>query len=415
MPTPIGPVRIGIRLDTTKSFHRSCLRGLLTYIQQFKPAWSLTSDAANRMWLVRPVDLPDFHPDILVGVFKENELYELRKKHVRCISLLTHVSDGKVPVIASDDRAIGRMAANHFADQQIQNGIYYGIVRQQTHSTLRYDGFAEAMQERTGIVPTAMSLDLDKISFRGNVARQKHLDEIVTVIRAAIAARGAPVGVFAFSDDLGATIIESCLSAGLSIPDDVAVIGVDNDDLICEMLSPALTSIKQNGAGIGFRTGEMLDSMLRDIPLPESPILFPPLSLVVRPSSDTVAIKDPLVARAVKIIRTTVGDSMNVNQLAAQLKISRRLLAKRFREALDRTPHEEIARTRIRLAKQLLANTNMTNLAIAVECGFSGENRFEQKFHKLIGMTPYTYRKNIFQSSGSNTPSKGPKKRAPAE
>ena len=362
MTKKTGPLRIAIRLDTTKTFHRACVRGLLSYVKQNQPAWSFASDAGNRLWMVRPDELPDFHPDVLVGVFTAAELEKLNARHIRCLSLLTHVTDGKVGVIASDDREIGALAANHFADQELCHCLYYGVVVQQTHSQLRFDGFAETLKKRTGNWPMAMKLDLDRINFTGVAGRRKHLEEIVATIQNLRARSGTPIGVFAFSDDLAASVIEACLGAGLRIPDEVAVVGVDNDDLICETMSPALTSIKQNGEGIGFRT---------------------------------LAIKDPIVARAVRIIRSKVGESLNVEALAEELGVSRRLLAKRFREALQRTPHDEIVHTRIRLAKTLLADTDMTNLTVALECGFHGEHRFEQNFRSIVGVTPFAYRKQL--------------------
>ena len=395
MTKKTGPLRIAIRLDTTKTFHRACVRGLLSYVKQNQPAWSFASDAGNRLWMVRPDELPDFHPDVLVGVFTAAELEKLNARHIRCLSLLTHVTDGKVGVIASDDREIGALAANHFADQELCHCLYYGVVVQQTHSQLRFDGFAETLKKRTGNWPMAMKLDLDRINFTGVAGRRKHLEEIVATIQNLRARSGTPIGVFAFSDDLAASVIEACLGAGLRIPDEVAVVGVDNDDLICETMSPALTSIKQNGEGIGFRTGEVLDAMFQHTPLPKSPILMPPLGLMVRASSDTLAIKDPIVARAVRIIRSKVGESLNVEALAEELGVSRRLLAKRFREALQRTPHDEIVHTRIRLAKTLRADTDMTNLTVALECGFHGEHRFEQNFRSIVGVTPFAYRKQL--------------------
>lgn len=394
--TPTSPpVRIGIRLDSTKSFHRACLRGLLNYIRQHKPRWSLTSDTANRMWLVRPDELPDFHPDILLGVFSDNELLDLRRKHVRCLSLLTHVTDGLVPVIASDDVAIGKIAAGHFIDQNIRNGLYYAIVRQQTHSTLRFAGFRQTLIEAGASEPAAIQLDLNRVNFRRRASRQKHLSEIAARIRGQIAKGGAPLGVFCFSDDLGATVIEACAQAGLSVPDEVAVVGVDNDNLICDMMSPALSSVQQNGEGIGYKTGEVLEAMFRPGAKVPKQTLLPPLSIVIRPSSDTISVEDPILRRAIQIIRGSLTEAVNVNELANQLKVSRRLLAKRFREKLNRSAHEEIVLTRVRAAKQLLATTTMTNLAVALECGFNGEHRFEQNFRTITGMTPMAYRKHV--------------------
>ncbi len=202
-----------------------------------------------------------------------------------------------------------------------------------------------------------------------------------------------PVGVFCWHDESAKIAHQVCESSGLRIPDDVLLIGVDNDDTICQFLDPALSSIDPNAQRIGYEAAALLDRLMDGQPAPTSPILVPPIGVVTRASSDIAAIDSPDVVRAMQFIREHAGSAVTIKDVLNHLNISRRSLETQFKAALGRSPRSEIYRILVERACDMLANTELPIPVIAERCGYRRPNHFTTMFRKQTRQTPSAYRK----------------------
>jgi LacI family transcriptional regulator len=202
-----------------------------------------------------------------------------------------------------------------------------------------------------------------------------------------------PVGIFACFDVLGQQVLDACRTAAMRVPDDVAVVGVDNDPLRCGLSDPPLSSVVPDTRRAGYVAAELLHQMMAGKRVPARPHLVPPTGLVARRSSDALAIEDPDVSAAVRYIREHACEPMNVKQVMDVVPLSRRALEGRFRKLLGRTPHDEILRCRIERAKQLLTETELPVKAVADRVGVGNAEYLSVLFRRLAGCTPVDFRR----------------------
>jgi LacI family transcriptional regulator len=176
------------------------------------------------------------------------------------------------------------------------------------------------------------------------------------------------------------------------VPEQVAVIGVDNDETLCKLADPPLSSVKLNLEQIGYEAAALLDHLMRGKKPPKELIEINPLDVVSRRSTDIIAIDDAITAQAVRYIHQNACVGASVADVASHCNVSRRLMERSFREFLGTTPHELIVRTRLARAKQLLAESDHTLETIALKCGISHAAYLSVLFKKEIGQTPGEYR-----------------------
>jgi LacI family transcriptional regulator len=201
-----------------------------------------------------------------------------------------------------------------------------------------------------------------------------------------------PAGVLAFSDHTAFDIIEVALATGLRVPDDLAVVGINNELLRCEFCEAPISSIDRDGRRLGMEAAALLDRMIQGRDVPDQ-VLVPPAGVVVRASSDVLAIDDADVVRALRIIRAEACDELTVESILDRVPISRSSLERRFRKAIGRSPHEEMRRVRLARAKELLLATTMNLAQIAVRSGFSSPSYLSKAFSDAFGLPPSDYRR----------------------
>jgi LacI family transcriptional regulator len=206
-----------------------------------------------------------------------------------------------------------------------------------------------------------------------------------------VAALPKPVGIWAVNDLQAYRILEACRLAGAAVPDDVAVLGTDDDEPLCALCSPHLSSINMHVSEIGYHAAGALDRLMSGAD-PMAPFI-PPAEIVVRASTDTFATADPAVKSVMGFIRDHFADPIGVKHLAAHGRISRRALERGFHQAVGRSPAQEIRRIRIEHAKRLLATTNLKMPEVARHCGFANAPRFSEAFARAAGRTPSAFRR----------------------
>ncbi|MES2788475.1 MAG: substrate-binding domain-containing protein, partial [Planctomycetota bacterium] len=200
-----------------------------------------------------------------------------------------------------------------------------------------------------------------------------------------------PVGIMACNDDLGLMVLDACRRIKRSVPDEVAVIGVENDPFLCNLCIPPLTSVDVNPERLGFDACVLLERLMQGravAPLTRKP----PLRIVERQSTDILAIDDPDIASAIRYIRTHACLGMAVSDLTDRIPLSRSSLNRKFQEKLGRTPKEEITRVQMDRARELLVNTEMPIHDVAKSCGFDDSNYFSKWFHDQQDTSPRRFR-----------------------
>jgi LacI family transcriptional regulator len=287
---------------------------------------------------------------------------------------------GDLPYVETDDAMIATVAADHFFERDFRHFAFLGDDRFRW-SDNRCRAFVQAV--------TAKGHDVDVFSHRRRKTAPADDDEAV---EAWLARLPKPVALLACYDIRGRQAIDACRRAGIAVPDEVAVLGVDDDEVLCGLASPPLSSVMPDAIGAGRLAAELLDQLMRGGQLKRSEWLLPPLGIITRQSTDVLAIDDPLVVAAIRQIRDHACNGIKVTDVARDLKTTRRVLENRFTKRVGHTPHEEIARVQFRRVEHLLLETELSLAAIAARAGFKHTEYMTVAFTKRHGMPPSRWR-----------------------
>lgn len=294
-------------------------------------------------------------------------------------------SEIPLPRVSVDNQAVARMAAEHFLGRGFRNFAYFG----------RY-GLGVDLRRRDYFQRCLATNDFDCEIIAWEKERGDRPDtwEMRRVwLAERIGRLPKPLAVFTSRDKDGAEAIDACLDAGIHVPEEVAVLGVNNNELLCDFLSVPLSSIDIAWARVGYEGAALLGRLMDGEPPPGSPTLLPPNELVVRHSSDILAVEDLDVARALRFIWERYTDAnVGVPQVAAAVHMSRSRLDKAFRKHVGRNVGEEIRLLRLRRVKKLLLETKWTLEEIGRASGFATQPHFYRTFKKTEGLTPRAYR-----------------------
>lgn len=273
--------------------------------------------------------------------------------------------------VICDDRAIGRLAAEYLLGKGLEHFAYagYGAKKDQRHQA-----FSQRV-EASGASP-------------GSLYAWSETGELTE----AILALPRPCGVLCFNDVAAVRIIEQAIAAGLEVPRDLAVVGVDNDVLINTISPVPLTSIENDFETIGHEAARLLDGILAGAEPPDEPILFPPVRVVERHSTDFPGDLHPLAVAAARTIRLRACRAVSLPEMLADLPASYRTLDRRFREAFGRPLQAEVTRARMAEAVRLLTTTRMAQREIAERTGYGDVHCFSKAFRKAMGKPPGAYR-----------------------
>ena len=285
--------------------------------------------------------------------------------------------------VRCDGRAVGQLAAEHLMQLECRQFAFVGEIHEPNWSRFRYDGFAERLAKANF-----------ECLFYGKLSNEECLDWGIEQKRLSTWLRQLPkpVGILAANDTRGRHVIEACRIADIEIPDEVAVIGVDNDEQICEMTDPPMSSIATDNEGCGYRAAEMLDALMKGACRKQRIDYYGPLYVVQRRSTEIMMIDDKVVARAIAFIRLNATSSITVSDVAGHLDLSRRLLELRFKESLGRTIRDEIQRVRMSRVRNLLLGTDLRIADIAALCGFQNEYYLSTAFKRIFGLTMSRFR-----------------------
>lgn len=280
-----------------------------------------------------------------------------------------------------DDLAIGRLAAEHLIARGYQNFAFVG--RGDAHyAKQRLEGFRSVVGE----VPVYWE------EFRDWRQYDEYWRDPDEDMVGWLANQAAPLGIFTAHDPTGRHVLEAAAQAGLEVPFAIGVISANDDETVCEMARPALSSIRLPWRRLAAEVVLMIER-LRAGKAPDSPVLVQPLEVVARGSSSYEAVGDPVVRRAMQYLVEWVSTILSVEEWAAKVGVSRRVLERRFQISLGRSPHAMILHERVELAKNLLTTTDLPVSLIAERCGFQSNERLTVNFRAVVGVSPMNYRR----------------------
>jgi LacI family transcriptional regulator len=375
------PPRVALLVETTRTYTRELLSGVRRYVAAHGP-WSCFIEL-RALESGPPPWLKNWDGDgILTRTFTQEMANVIAATGLPAVELRATFLKSALPFVGMDNRLIGQMVAEHFFDRGYHSFAVYSLHTERFFME-RVQNFVATVQARGG----ACSILPEPISDRA-----ADWEKGQARLMAWLNALPKPVGIFAANDQLGVRLLDACQRAGIPVPEEVAVVGAENEETLCAFASPPLTSVRFDGAAVGFAAAEVLARMMRGGAPPRGEKLFPPRGIVVRGSSDEFVITDRLVAHAARVIRENATGGLNVDDLCRKLNASRSTLDRRMKAALNRTPKDEILRVRFREVERLLRETDLTIDAIAEQTGFSYSHYLQAAFKEAYRQTPGEFR-----------------------
>jgi LacI family transcriptional regulator len=373
---------VALIVETAKQYDRGLLRGIGRYIKGHGP-WSIyleergPHDAA-------PSWLSDWKGDGIIARIKDVPMAQaLLATGAPVVELRRQVVGFDLPAVHCDDDAISMVAVQHFQERGFRDFAFCGRPGARW-SDLRQSAYCRR---------------LESASSRCHVyagprrARKQTWEQEQDHVAEWVASLPHPVGVLACNDIRGLQVLDACRRTDLPVPEQVAVLGVDNDEALCELSDPPLSSVDQDLERIGYEAAALLDRLMSGEPPPAEPILVEPLGVVSRLSTDSVAINDPAIATAMRLIRQHACDRKGIDYLAQRAGLSRRALQRRFKVLTGRTLQEEILNTQLARIRQMLTETDLKLETIAKKAGFSYIGYMCSFFKNKTGMTLGEYRR----------------------
>ncbi|MGD9635455.1 MAG: substrate-binding domain-containing protein [Pirellulales bacterium] len=388
--------KIALLIETSKSYGRGILRGIDRYVKEHVP-WSLYLEP-RALGTLPPPWLGRWKGDGIIARISDPKIAEIvLNVDLPTVNLSSAMPDLKFPCIESSPRTQARMAACHLLERGFQNFAFCGDGGQFNNWSLRVEGYFRAFLRHSG--RSGMTI-ADRYLGKSRYDWDSEQDALAEWI----ARLPKPIGVLAINDPTGLRVLEACQRAGAMVPEQVGVIGLENDDLVCSMSDPPLSSLMLNSQQVGFQAAELLDNLMAGKPTPDRIISVEPIGIVTRQSTDIQAHPDEVVAKAIRFIRNRACEGINVEDVLQEVKVSRSSLDRRFKTALGRSPHEEIVRAQLKVAMKLLAETELNLLDIAIKTGYNHPEYMGVVFRRELGITPGEYRRQAANSPLGKVP-----------
>ncbi|MDR3632301.1 MAG: DNA-binding transcriptional regulator [Isosphaeraceae bacterium] len=390
-----GPPQVALIIETSTAYGRNLLRGVSQYIHEFGP-WNVYMEQRSLQDPVPPwLDRWD-GDGIISRASTPESAGEIVRTGIPTVDLNDQVRDLGLPQIHSDHAAIARLAATHLMERGFRHFAFFGFPIFEW-SVARESAFAQCVRE------AGFQLHENKVPAHATWGHQQASwkQEIVAVAKW-VKNLPKPLGIMAGNDNRGMQLLGACRRAGVAVPEEVAVIGVDNEELACQMALPPLSSVIPDAFRVGYEAAALLDLLIKGNPAPEHVRYVAPLGVKTRQSTDVTAISDPRVADAMSFIREHACEGIGVEDVLDHVAISRTVLQQLFREMLGKTIHDAITETRIQRVKHLLTETDLSLTLIAERAGFSYAEYLSTFFRRATGWTPSAFRREFGKRSVGN-------------
>jgi LacI family transcriptional regulator len=374
------PPKIALMIETSNSYARGLLAGVKDYIRNHGP-WNVHLAEHGRgdrppKWITQ------WDGDgVLARVENKQIARALSDLRVPVVDLSSYRYLPGVPGFTTDNATIARLAFRHFREREFRHYAYCGVER-----------FAWSVERGASFDELIRNAGISCEHYRAPDDFGPDSDAETDVIAKWLSGLPKPVALFAAYDGRGQQVLEACQRAGISVPEQVSVLGVDNDDLLCELSSPPLSSVIPDTQRTAWEAADLLARLMRGEKVKPELRRVPPIGVCTRQSTDVTAVEDVHVAKAAQFIREHACKGIGVSDIAAVVALARRSLEKRFRSLLGRTLREEIARVQMQRVKDLLVGTELSLAEIAARTGFRHVEYLTVAFKRELGEPPSVYR-----------------------
>lgn len=362
------------------------IEGVLHYVREKQLNWSYITALESRTMSV--TDLAAWPGDGILAAINTVEEAECAKSlNIPIVNVSSALPNPPVPSCVIDNEAIGVLAADHLISKGFSSYAYYGL-KDVEYSRQRYAGFAKKIEaagfdcQQLLYYPTYHLEGSDWLQENRGVANW-------------LQGLTKPLGLFAVSDYRARQALDACRLTGLRVPEEVAIVGMGNEELVCEHVHPSITSIIRNNHLQGYRSAELLDQLMRgeDIKVDLHPI--PPLEIVERDSTRTFAVSDPRLRDALEYLHAHLHEPLfSIDDVSREAGVSRRWLEYAFRDSLGETPYQYLRRQRLARARRLLVEEPKKKIYSIAQCsGFSSAKQLAMTFQQDLGMSPREYRR----------------------
>jgi LacI family transcriptional regulator len=386
MPSPISRTRVPSRsvallVETSNHYGRELLHGIRDWVRQHGP-WTLHLTAQGRGGTPPPWLAQWQGHGIIARI--ETPVIEaaVRAVGVPVVNVSAAGLAPEFPRITSDSAALTDLAIRHLRERGFRQFAFCGEARlawSRTHE-------ANFVRQLSALGHTCAVFPSEEADFADRRREWRKLARWIESLP-------RPVGVMACYDVRGQLVLDVCRELGVKIPDEVAVIGQHNDELLCNLCDPPLSSVIPNPRRSGWEAADLLDRLLRGRKARKLTVEIPPLGVATRQSTDVVAVADRQIAAAMRFIREHAGENIGVTDVLRAVPMSRTLLERKFKQFLGFTPYEQIQRTRLERARDLLTSTDLAVGEIASRAGFSSPEYLSAAFKAGTGLSPREYRR----------------------
>ncbi len=374
--------RIALVMELADFYDHGIARGVVRYAKS-RPDWRIY----GRGWMFGGLgDLAQWKGDgIIARIESDADADALAALGLPLVDVAGAYARRGLRSMTNDDFLTGYRASRYFSSIGFGTLAFLGV-ENDVWSDARKAGAGRGRGLEAAVLP----------SFERSLPWWENIEADESALAAFLSALQRPAAVFACNDTAGLRAVEVCAKLGLAVPDEIAVLGVDDEDIVCELASPSLSSVALDCTTIGYRAAALLDAVLDGAgPPPGTALSVPPGDVVERESTMTYASGDTLVAKAGAAIRAHAHEGLDVAGLLALVPASRRSLETRFRRETGKTLHEEILLAKIGRAKRLLRATDLTMDAVAEGSGFGSLQRFHEAFRRIEGMPPGSWRSGV--------------------
>lgn len=383
----MATIKIILLLDFTEEYHKNLLRGIIRYSREFGP-WVFSRMPIYYRETIGVDGMlkwaKDWGAKGLIGqLYNKSKIWKLTNAGISVIAQDFEDKFKDVPIITGAYHETGRLGAEYFLKKGFQNFAFYGF-RNVVWSRERAEGFEEKIKEAGYAVhyfehPKSRSMDLWYYK--------------PSILSRWLRSLPKPIALMACDDNQGLHITEASRLAGIRIPEEVAVLGVDNDENICYLSDPPLSSINMDVEKGGYEAARLMEQMIRYGVRGKDRIIIRPTHIVTRSSTDIYAANDEHIVSALKYIHLHIDKNLKVSEVLKEVPLSRRALEKRFMQITGYPVYKYIYNLRIEKFIQKLIETNMTITEIAYELGLDDTKNISRLFKQMKGMTPLEYRK----------------------
>ena len=381
---------VALLIETSNGYSRGLLEGVIAYTKE-RGDWSVYLTEQERGALP-PTWLSRWGGDGIIARIETDEIgRQLSTFGVPVVDLSAARHFKGIPWADTEDRAIAKLGMDHFLERGFRNVAYVGDSGFEW-SVKRGEYFRQFSREA--------GCQFYEYHSEPRYAEGFNPQREMTALIEWLQRLPRPVAIMGCYDFKAQQILDACRQMKIAVPEEVAVLGVDDDRLICELSEPTLSSIIPDTQRTGYEAAEMLDRMMDgDIVTDDEPLITQPLGIQVRESTDSFAVEDEDVAIALRYIRRHASENIRVADILKEVPLSRRALEHRFKKLLGVTPHEEIQRVRMKRIKELLRDTSLSVHEIARRTGFEYDEYMAAAFKRETGLSPSAYRETAFSES----------------